>query len=57
MRAIVRDAARDNYRFESIVMGIAKSPQFQQQMIPQSAGTPPVKTAALTPLNAPQEKP
>ncbi len=57
VRAIVRDAARDNYRFESIVMGIAKSPQFQQQMIPQSAGTPPVKTAALTPLNAPQEKP
>jgi hypothetical protein len=30
-------------------MGIVDSPQFQQQMIPQSSGTPPVKTAAVTP--------
>jgi len=49
VRAIVREAAKDNYRFESIVMGIVDSPQFQQQMIPQSSGTPPVKTAAVTP--------
>jgi mono/diheme cytochrome c family protein len=49
VRAIVREAAKDNYRFESIVMGIVDSPQFQQQMIPQSGGTPPVKTAAVTP--------
>ncbi len=47
VRAIVRSAAGDNYRFESIVAGIVKSPQFQQQMIPQSGGTPPVKQAAL----------
>jgi hypothetical protein len=51
VRAIVREAAKDNYRFESIVMGIVDSPQFQQQMIPQSSGTPPVKTAAVTPAS------
>jgi hypothetical protein len=49
VRAIVREAAKDNYRFESIVMGIVQSPQFQQQMIPDNGGMPPVKTAALTP--------
>ena len=48
VRAIVRDAAKDNYRFEAIVAGIVKSPQFQQQMIPESGGAPPVKQAALT---------
>ena len=48
VRAIVRDAAKDNYRFESIVMGIVRSPQFQQQMIPQSGGGAPQKTAELT---------
>jgi Protein of unknown function (DUF1585) len=31
VRAIVRDAARDNYRFSSIVMGIVKSPPFQMR--------------------------
>jgi Protein of unknown function (DUF1592)/Protein of unknown function (DUF1588)/Protein of unknown function (DUF1587)/Protein of unknown function (DUF1585)/Protein of unknown function (DUF1595) len=30
-RAIVRDAARDNYRFSSIVMGIVKSTPFQMK--------------------------
>ena len=49
VRAIVREAAKDNYRFESIVMGIVRSPQFQQQMIPESGGKPPVKTASATP--------
>jgi len=49
VRAIVREAAKDNYRFESILMGIVESPQFQQQMIPQSSGAPPVKTAAVSP--------
>ena len=29
VRAIVRDAARDNYRFSSIVMGIVRSAPFQ----------------------------
>jgi hypothetical protein len=31
VRAIVRDAARDNYRFSSIVMGIVRSPAFQMR--------------------------
>jgi hypothetical protein len=31
VRAIVRDAARDNYRFSSIVMGIVRSAPFQQR--------------------------
>jgi len=31
VRAIVRDAARDNYRFSSIVIGIVRSPAFQMR--------------------------
>ena len=31
IRAIVRGAARDNYRFSSIVMGIVRSPAFQMR--------------------------
>jgi hypothetical protein len=31
IRAIVRDAARENYRFSSIVMGIVKSAPFQMR--------------------------
>ena len=34
MRAIVRDAARDNYRFSSIVMGIVRSAPFQMRTAP-----------------------
>ena len=45
VRSIARQTAKDNYRFESIVMGIVQSPQFKQQMIPESEGAPPVKTA------------
>jgi hypothetical protein len=33
IRAIVRDAARDNYRFSSIVLGIVRSAPFQQRKI------------------------
>ena len=32
IRAIVRDAARENSRFSAIVLGIVKSPQFQMRM-------------------------
>jgi hypothetical protein len=51
VRAIVRDAAKDNYRFVSIVLGIVNSPSFQMQMVPEGSGsgTPPVKQAALQP--------
>ena len=32
VRAIVRDAATQNYQFSSIVLGIVKSPEFQMRM-------------------------
>jgi hypothetical protein len=34
VRAIVRDAARDNYRFSSLVMGIVRSAPFQMRTAP-----------------------
>jgi hypothetical protein len=37
IRTIVRDAARDNYRFSSIVRGIVKSPPFQMRKIDVSS--------------------
>jgi hypothetical protein len=37
VRKIVRDAARDNYRFSSIVMGIAESIPFQMERTPEPA--------------------
>jgi hypothetical protein len=50
VRAIVRDAAKDDYRFQSIVLGIVNSPSFQMQFVPEgTGGSPPVKTAALQP--------
>jgi hypothetical protein len=36
VRSIVRDAAKSNYRFSSIVLGIVKSPPFQMRIKPQS---------------------
>jgi mono/diheme cytochrome c family protein len=37
IRQIVRDAARDNYRFSSIVRGIVRSPAFQMRTKPAEA--------------------
>jgi Protein of unknown function (DUF1592)/Protein of unknown function (DUF1588)/Protein of unknown function (DUF1585)/Protein of unknown function (DUF1587)/Protein of unknown function (DUF1595)/Planctomycete cytochrome C len=37
VRKIVRDAARDNYRFSSIVLGIAQSTPFQMERTPEAA--------------------
>jgi len=37
VRKIVRDAGRDNYRFSSIVMGIAQSAPFQMERTPEDA--------------------
>ena len=37
VRKIVRDAARDKYRFSSIVMGIAQSTPFQMERTPEAA--------------------
>ena len=41
VRAIVRDAARDDYRFSSIVLGIVNSTPFQMRMkpVPESETT------------------
>ena len=36
VRAIARDAAQQNYRFSSIVLGIVKSAPFQMKKAPQS---------------------
>jgi hypothetical protein len=48
VRAIVRDAAKDDYRFVSIVSGIVNSPAFQMQMTPEgTGGAPPTKQASL----------
>jgi Protein of unknown function (DUF1592)/Protein of unknown function (DUF1588)/Protein of unknown function (DUF1585)/Protein of unknown function (DUF1595)/Protein of unknown function (DUF1587) len=44
VRAIVRDAAKHDYKFSSIVTGIVKSPPFQMQMVPQ-VDNPATKTA------------
>ena len=44
VRQIVRDAARDNYRFSSLVMGIVKSAPFQMRKVPD-AGAPASSTA------------
>jgi len=37
VRKIVHDAARDNYRFSAIVMGIAQSIPFQMERTPEPA--------------------
>jgi hypothetical protein len=37
VRAIVRAAAKDNYRFESIVQGVVRSDAFQMRQMPQPA--------------------
>jgi cytochrome c551/c552 len=36
VRSIVRDAAKDNYRFSSLILGIVKSTPFQKRMKPVS---------------------
>jgi hypothetical protein len=36
VRRIVRESARDNYRFSSIVMGIVRSDPFRMRMVPQA---------------------
>ena len=39
VRAIVRDAGRDNYRFSALISGIVKSPQFQMNVKTADAAT------------------
>jgi hypothetical protein len=54
IRAIVRDAARDNYRFSSIVMGIVRSAPFQMRTAPvEGQPTITAKAAGLVEPDAP----
>jgi len=46
VRAIVRESAKDDYRFESILRGIASSPAFQMRQVPTQ--TPDNKQAMVT---------
>jgi hypothetical protein len=47
IRGIVRDAARQNYRFSSLVLGIVHSAQFQMRIKPQEDADRPPLTAAV----------
>jgi hypothetical protein len=46
VRAIAHDAARTNYRFSSVVMGIVKSTQFQMKKVSPSSSPSVVAAAA-----------
>ena len=37
VRAIVRDAARDNYRFSSLILGVVRSTPFEMRTKPDEA--------------------
>jgi hypothetical protein len=48
VRKIVRDAARDDYRFSSLVWGIVQSTPFQIRQIPQTSPSETVATAQVS---------
>jgi mono/diheme cytochrome c family protein len=45
VRAIVRNAATDNYRFSSIVAGIVKSDAFNSSILPEESESAPIPTS------------
>jgi len=47
IRAIVRSAAPDNYRFQTLLMGIIRSPQFMQRRVPADKPLPETRQAAV----------
>ena len=47
VRAIVRDAAADGYKFSSLITSIVKSDDFQKATVPKAAGVTDVKQAAV----------
>ncbi|MEN9705507.1 MAG: hypothetical protein RLZZ393_1386 [Pseudomonadota bacterium] len=49
VRAIVADAAKQDYRFEAIVAGIVASPQFRMKRLPAEKPAPQTRTAAVMP--------
>jgi len=46
IRRIVRDAAKDDYRFSSLVMGIVESEPFLKETVPAKSETKPTKEAS-----------
>jgi hypothetical protein len=46
VRAIVRDAARNDYRFSSLILGIVNSTPFQKRMVTADERATPVRAAA-----------
>jgi hypothetical protein len=49
VRAIARDAAKDDYRLTSLVLGVVASDAFRLQAAPHETGTPAAKVAATQP--------
>ena len=47
IRGIVRSAAADNYRFQTLLMGIIRSPQFMQRRVPADKPLPETRQAAV----------
>ena len=47
VRAVVRDSARDRYRFSSVVLGIVRSVPFQMRLKSPEGDTAPVRAASL----------
>jgi hypothetical protein len=47
VRKIVRDAAKDDYRFSSVIMGIVKSPEFQMNTKSAEASAKKTETASI----------
>ena len=47
VRTILRDSARNHYRFSTLILGVVRSTPFQMRIKPQpESGAPPVQTAA-----------
>ena len=48
VRAVVRQAAGNDYRFETLVAGIVSSPAFQLRAVPLTESAPPRPAHATT---------
>jgi len=45
VRAILRDASRDNYRFSSLILGVVHSTPFQMRTAPRDSDSAPLQSA------------
>jgi hypothetical protein len=45
VRAILRDASRDNYRFSTLILGVVHSTPFQMRTAPRDTEAVPVQSA------------